>query len=56
MRNTDRKVRHGHITKQGSPWARWVLQEAAQRTRTSPPFEGQDRARWRLRMRLQPGR
>jgi transposase len=38
VRNSDRKVRHGHITKQGSPWARWVLQEAAQRAGTSPPF------------------
>jgi transposase len=25
VRNSDRKVRHGHITKQGSPWVRWVL-------------------------------
>jgi Transposase IS116/IS110/IS902 family len=31
VRNFDRKVRHGPVTKQGSPWARWVLQEAAQR-------------------------
>src|SRR6266542_1881546 len=31
VRNSDRKVRHGHITKQGSVWVRWILQEAAQR-------------------------
>jgi transposase len=31
VRNSDRKVRHGHITKQGSPWVRWILQEAARR-------------------------
>ena len=34
----DRKVRHGHITKMGSPWVRFVLQEAAQRAKTRPPF------------------
>src|SRR6266566_4628267 len=25
VRNPDRKVRHGHITKQGSVWVRWIL-------------------------------
>jgi transposase len=40
VRNSDRKVRHGHITKQGSPWVRWVLQEAAQRAKSQPPFAG----------------
>jgi transposase len=40
VRNSDRKVRHGHISKQGSPWARWVLEEAAQRAKTRPPFAG----------------
>jgi hypothetical protein len=40
--NSDRKVRHGHITKQGSPWVRWVLEEAAQRAKTRPPFAGFD--------------
>jgi transposase len=30
VRNSDRKVRHGHITKQGSPWVRGILQQAAQ--------------------------
>jgi hypothetical protein len=38
VRNSDRTVRHGHITKQGSSAARWVLCEAAQRARTQPPF------------------
>ncbi len=38
MRNSDRKVRHGHITKQGSPWVRWILQEAAQTAKRSPLF------------------
>jgi transposase len=38
VRNSDRKVRHGHITKQGSPWVRWVLQEAAQTAKKSPLF------------------
>jgi transposase len=40
VRNSDRKVRHGHITKMGSPWVRFVLQEAAQRAKTRPPFAG----------------
>jgi transposase len=38
VRNSDRKVRHGHITKMGSRWVRFVLQEAAQRAKTRPPF------------------
>jgi transposase len=38
VRNSDRKVRHGHITKQGSPWVRWVLVEAAHKAATRPPF------------------
>jgi transposase len=38
VRNSDRKVRHGHITKQGSPWVRWILQEAAQSAKKSPLF------------------
>ena len=37
VRNSDRKVRHGHITKQGSPWVRWILQEAAQTAKRSWP-------------------
>jgi transposase len=38
VRNSDRTVRHGHITKQGSAAVRWVLTEAAQRAKTQPPF------------------
>jgi Transposase IS116/IS110/IS902 family len=40
VRGSDRTVRHGHISKQGSVWARWVLCEAAQTAnphRTSRP-------------------
>ena len=36
--NSDRTLRHGHITKQGSPWVRWILQEAAQTAKRSPLF------------------
>jgi transposase len=36
VRNSDRKIRHGHITKQGSPWVRGILQEAAQTAKRSP--------------------
>jgi transposase len=38
VRNSDRKVRHGHITKQGSTWARWALIEAAHVAKRYPPF------------------
>jgi transposase len=38
VRNSDRKVRHGHITKAGPPWVRWILQEAAQRAKRDPEF------------------
>ena len=38
VRNSDRTLRHGHITKQGSPWVRWILQEAAQTAKRSPMF------------------
>ncbi len=38
VRNSDRSVRHGHITKQGSTWVRWVLGEAAQVAKSRPPF------------------
>jgi transposase len=31
VRNSDSKVRHGHITKAGSPWLRWIMVSAAQR-------------------------
>jgi transposase len=38
VRNSDRTLRHGHITKQGSPWVRWILQEAAQTAKKSQLF------------------
>jgi transposase len=38
VRNSDRKVRHGHITKQGTVWVRWILNEAAQRAKRDPAF------------------
>jgi hypothetical protein len=31
-------VRHGHISKQGSTWLRWILCEAAQTAKRSPEF------------------
>jgi transposase len=40
VRNSDRTVRHGHITKQGSPWVRGILQEAAQTAKRYPMFAG----------------
>ena len=38
VRGSDRTVRHGHISKQGSVWVRWVLCEAAQKAKHSPQF------------------
>ena len=38
VRNSDRTVHHGHITKQGSTWVRWALIEAAQVAKSRPPF------------------
>jgi transposase len=38
VRNSDRTVRHGHITKQGSKWVRFVLGEAAHVAKRQPPF------------------
>ena len=40
VRNSDRNLRHGHITKQGSVWVRWILQEAAHTAKRSPQFAG----------------
>jgi transposase len=40
VRNSDRTVRHGHITKQGSPWVRGIMQEAAQTAKRHPMFAG----------------
>jgi transposase len=38
VRGSDRTVRHGHISKQGPAWVRWVLCEAAQTAKRSPQF------------------
>jgi len=38
VRGSDLTVRHGHISKQGSAWLRWVLNQAAQTAKRSPEF------------------
>jgi transposase len=38
VRGSDRTVRHGHISKQGSVWLRWVMNQAAQTAKRSPEF------------------
>jgi transposase len=38
VRNSDTKVRHGHITKMGPAAVRLVLGEAAHVAQTKPPF------------------
>lgn len=38
MRGSDRTVRHGHISKQGSAWLRWAMNQAAQTAKRSPQF------------------
>jgi transposase len=38
VRGSDRTVRHGHISEQGSAWLRWVLNQAAQTAKRSPEF------------------
>jgi transposase len=38
VRGSDRTVRHGHISKQGSAWLRWILCEAAQTAKRHPEF------------------
>jgi transposase len=38
VKNSDRKVRHGHITKQGSVWVRSTMVEAAHVAARRPPF------------------
>ena len=40
VRGSDRTVRHGHISKQGSAWLRWILCEAAQTAKRHPDFAG----------------
>src|SRR6266436_4635391 len=36
VRGSDLKVRHGNISKQGSAWLRWVMNQAAQTAKRSP--------------------
>jgi Transposase IS116/IS110/IS902 family len=38
VRGSDRTIRHGHISKQGSPWLRWALAEAAQNAKRHTQF------------------
>ena len=38
VRGSDRTVRHGRISKQGSAWLRWALGQAAQTAKRSPEF------------------
>ena len=38
VRGSDRTVRHGHISKQGSAWLRWAMNQAAQTAKRSPDF------------------
>jgi transposase len=38
VRGSDRTIRHGHISKQGSAWLRWALAEAAQNAKRHPQF------------------
>jgi transposase len=38
VRGSDLTVRHGHISKQGSAWLRWVLNQAAQTAKRSPEY------------------
>ena len=38
VRGSDLVVRHGHISKQGSAWLRWILIEAAQTAKRSAEF------------------
>ncbi len=38
VRGSELTVRHGHISKQGSAWLQWVLNQAAQTAKRSPEF------------------
>lgn len=38
VRGSDLTIRHGHISKQGSAWLRWILCEAAQTAKRHPDF------------------
>jgi transposase len=44
VRGSDLHVRHGHISKQGSAWLRWILIEAAQTAKRHPQFADTYRA------------
>ena len=47
VRGSDRTVRYGHISKQGSVWLRWVLCEAAQTARRHPAARSRMSRSWR---------
>ncbi|WP_191971898.1 IS110 family RNA-guided transposase [Streptomyces luteolifulvus] len=38
VRGSDRTVRYGHISKQGDPWLRWIMCEAAHTAKRSPDY------------------
>jgi transposase len=38
VRDSDRTVRYGHISKQGDPWLRWIMNQAAQSAKRTPPY------------------
>ncbi|MFG2732968.1 transposase [Streptomyces canus] len=38
VRGSDRTVRYGHISKQGDPWLRWIMCEAAQTAKRTPAY------------------
>jgi len=38
VRGSDLKIRHGHISRQGSAWLRWAMNQAAQTAKRSPDF------------------
>ena len=56
VRGSDRTVRHGHISKQGSAWLRWILCEAAQTAKRSPQFAASYQAIARGAARRSPPR
>lgn len=49
VRGSDTHVRHGHISKQGSVWLRWIMIEAAQTAKRNPEFAETYRAMSRRR-------
>jgi hypothetical protein len=51
---SDLKVRHGHISKQGSAWLRWALNQAAQTAQRSAAFAATYAAIARRRGRRSP--